>query len=68
MIDEHNEAIARTIHSVKAREHIDIVVLAQLSMSIFSLSYPNPEETFGIKVLNSVETGFTSVRDLFCKK
>lgn len=57
-IDEHNEAIARAIRSVQSREKMDIVVLAQLSMSVFSFSYPDPEAVFGVKVLNSGETGF----------
>lgn len=57
-IEEHNIAIARTIREVQAKEKIDIVVLAQLSMSVFAFSYPNPEESFGVKVLNSGETGF----------
>jgi len=34
------------------------VVLAQLSMSVFSFSHPNPIAEFGVKVLNSGETGF----------
>lgn len=57
-IEEHNEAIAQTIRAAQAKEQIDIVVLAQLSMSVFAFSYPNPEDVFGVKVLNSGETGF----------
>ncbi len=40
------------------KEQIDIVVLAQLSMSVFAFSYPDPVAEFGVKVLNSGETGF----------
>ena len=57
-IAEHNKVIADTIRSVQEKEAVDIVVLAQLSMSVFSFSYPDPVADFGIKVLNSGETGF----------
>jgi aspartate/glutamate racemase len=57
-IAEHNEVIARTIRDVQRREHIDIVVLAQLSMSVFSFSHPDPAAEFGVRVLNSGQTGF----------
>lgn len=57
-IEEHNRRIADTIRSVQQREPVDIVVLAQLSMAVFSFSYPDPVREFGIPVLNSGETGF----------
>ncbi|MFI0429327.1 aspartate/glutamate racemase family protein [Mariniflexile sp. HMF6888] len=57
-IEKHNEVIAEAIRNAQKKEKIDIVVLAQLSMSVFSFSYPNPEKEFGVKVLNSGETGF----------
>jgi Asp/Glu/hydantoin racemase len=57
-IKEHNQLIANTINTSLKKSKIDIVVLAQLSMSIFSFSYPDPIKTFGIPVLNSGETGF----------
>lgn len=57
-IVEHNEVIAAAIREAQARERIDVVVLAQLSMSVFSFSYPDPVATFGVPVLNSGETGF----------
>ena len=57
-IIEHNIAIADTIREALEKTKIDIVVLAQLSMSVFSFSYPDPIKEFGIKVLNSGETGF----------
>jgi len=63
-IDKHNEVIAKAIHSIQQKEKIDIVVLAQLSMSVFSFSYPKPEKEFGIKVLNSGETGFNRVGEI----
>jgi hypothetical protein len=33
-------------------------------MSIFSFSYPDPEKEFGVKVLNSGETGFARVGEV----
>lgn len=56
--DRHNELIAKAIYDAQKKEKIDIVVLAQLSMSVFSFSYPDPIKTFGVPVLNSGETGF----------
>jgi len=57
-IAEHNKIVADAIREVIAKEKIDIVVLAQLSMSVFAFSYPDPVAEFGVKVLNSGETGF----------
>lgn len=61
-IEKHNEVIANAINKAMSREKIDIVVLSQLSMSVFSFSYPDPVKEFGIKVLNSGETGFKRAR------
>ncbi len=63
-IAEHNEAIAQAIRDACRRGPIDTIVLAQLSMSIFSLSYPEPEESFGAPVLTSAETGFARAGDV----
>lgn len=63
-IEEHNQLIANTIREVQTREKIDIVVLAQLSMSVFCFSYPDPIAAFGIPVLNSGETGFKRVGEV----
>lgn len=57
----HNQAIADVITEKTKEDSIDLVVLAQLSMSIFNFSYPNPESSFGVKVLTSGETGFARV-------
>jgi hypothetical protein len=57
-IAEHNEVIAWAIRETLAREKVEIVVLAQLSMSVFSFSYPDPVAEFGVRVLNSGQTGF----------
>ncbi len=63
-IVEHNELIARTIDEVRAREPIDSVVLAQLSMAVFTLSHPNARARFEVPVLNSGDCGFRRVREL----
>ena len=57
-IREHNALIARAIKLAQREQSIDIVVLAQLSMSVFALRYPDPVAEFGIPVLNSGQTGF----------
>ena len=63
-IEEHNEIIAETIRREKRKECIDQVVLAQLSMSIFKISYPDCEKEFGIPVLTSGEEGFKKIREI----
>lgn len=63
-IDEHNQAIAETIRRVQSREQVDIVVLAQLSMSVFSFTFPEPLQEFGVPVLNSGQTGFARAGDI----
>jgi hypothetical protein len=40
------------------------VVLAQISMSLFKLTYPEPERVFGVPVLTSGEEGFRRIRQL----
>jgi len=57
-VDKHNNIIAAAIRATQAKGHIDMVVLAQLSMSIFLFTYPNPQKTFGIPVLTSGIAGF----------
>ncbi len=63
-IAEHNQAIAETIRDVQSRDKVDVVVLAQLSMSVFSFSFPEPVQEFGIAVLNSGQTGFARAGDI----
>jgi hypothetical protein len=63
-IAEHNQAIATTIRNVQSRDQVDVVVLAQLSMSLFSFSFPEPVRAFGIPVLNSGQTGFARDGDV----
>jgi Asp/Glu/hydantoin racemase len=57
-IEKHNEIIAQAIREKVQQEKIDIVVLAQLSMTVFKLSYADCVEKFGVPVLTSGETGF----------
>lgn len=57
-IAEHNQIIADAIRKAMAARHVDIVVLAQLSMAVFAFSHPDPVADLGVKVLNSAETGF----------
>lgn len=61
-IEGHNHLIADAIRHAADSFRPDAVVLAQLSMAVFSLSYPDPVATFGIPVLNSAECGFNHAR------
>jgi hypothetical protein len=67
----HNEEIARLLRRELAGGkstgrtaggpgvgRFDAVVLAQLSMSVFALSFPDPVAAFGVPVLTSGEEGF----------
>jgi aspartate/glutamate racemase len=63
-IDEHNHTIAEAIRDVQSQGEVDVVVLAQLSMSVFSFSFPEPAREFGIPVLNSGQTGFARAGDV----
>lgn len=65
LIREHNEAIARALREASRRERIDAAVLAQLSMSVFKLTYPDCEREFGFPVLTSGECGFEEVARIF---
>lgn len=64
-ISRHNRVIARAIRAAQKRGPIDTVVLAQLSMSVFTLEHPDAEREFGVPVLTSGECGFRRIRDLF---
>lgn len=67
-IDEHNELIARAIREAQQADGLDQVVLAQLSMSVFRLTYPEPEAVFDVPVLTSGDEGFRRVRELFTNR
>jgi biotin transporter BioY len=45
-------------------EEVGCVVLAQLSMSVFLLSYPDHVAEFGVPVFTSGQCGFEYMRDL----
>ena len=67
-IAAHNKLIADTIKAAQAKEKIDVVVLAQLSMSVFAFSHPDPVADFGIPVLNSGQTGFKRAGEMIANK
>ena len=67
-IKAHNEIIANAIRKAKKKEKIDVTVLAQLSMSVFKLSYPDCEKIFGMPVITSGEAGFRRIRKIFLGK
>ena len=59
----HNAVLADAIHERMRTEQIGSVILAQLSMSVFLLSYPNPIAEFGVEVFSSGQSGFEFVRN-----
>jgi aspartate/glutamate racemase len=63
----HNEILAQTIRERRAREPIDSVVLAQLSMTVFLLSHPDPVAEFGVPVFTSGQCGFERVAELLAE-
>jgi Asp/Glu/hydantoin racemase len=67
-VEEHNLILAQTICERMKTDHPDCVVLAQLSMSIFLLSYPDPEDQFGIPVFTSGQCGFEAMREYLLSK
>jgi len=60
----HNQALAEVIRGRLSREEIGCVVLAQLSMSVFLFSHPDPVADFGVPVFTSGQCGFERVREL----
>lgn len=60
----HNQALAEAIRARLRREAFGCVVLAQLSMTVFLLSHPDPATEFGVPVLTSGRCGFQRVREL----
>lgn len=67
-IEEHNKIIANVINRHIEKENIDVVILAQLSMSIFKFSYPDDIKEFGVPVLTSGECGFRKIRKILLKE
>jgi len=67
-VDGHNEILAGTIRDLTKKKEISSVVLAQLSMSIFLLTFPDPLKEFGIPVLTSGQCGFEAIREVLASK
>lgn len=63
-IRKHNEILAMTIRESAAKERIDCVVLAQLSMTVFQLSYPDSLKEFGVPVYTCGQCGFEAIREV----
>jgi len=63
-VAEHNAILAQTIRHHMQAEEISCVVLAQLSMTVFLLSYPDPLKEFSIPVYTSGQCGFEAVREI----
>jgi len=67
-VEQHNAIIAKTIQDHMQAEKISSVVLAQLSMTVFLLSYPDPLQEFGIPVYTSGQCGFEAMREVLVSK
>lgn len=64
-VEDHNTALAEAIRArLQANENLSSVVLAQLSMTVFLLSYPDPQAAFGVPVFTSGQYGFERVREV----
>jgi hypothetical protein len=61
----HNRCLAEAIRRQQEEDPVSSVVLAQLSMTVFLLTYPDPPAEFGVPVLTSGQCGFEAVRELF---
>ena len=67
-VEQHNAILAKTIRNSMQKEEIGCVVLAQLSMTIFLLSHPDPVKEFGVPVFTSGQCGFEAVREVLVSK
>jgi len=67
-VEDHNAILAKTIQGRMQTKEIGCVVLAQLSMTVFLLSYPDPIKEFGIPVYTSGQCGFEAVREALVLK
>ncbi len=63
-VEGHNKALANGIRVSLEQEEISCVVMAQLSMTVFLLSHPDPLAEFGLPVFTSGQCGFERVREL----
>jgi len=64
----HNEELAKEVRAKLNEEKIDCVVFAQLSMTVFLLSYPDPEKEFGVPIYTSGQCGFEAMREVLLKR
>jgi hypothetical protein len=62
-VEGHNRLLADAIRRGVEGKAIGCAVLAQLSMTVFLLSYPDPVATFGVPVLTSGQCGFEFIRE-----
>jgi hypothetical protein len=60
----HNQILADRIRGALQDKQISAVVLAQLSMTVFLLSFKDPIREFGVPVLTSGQYGFERVREV----
>lgn len=60
----HNDVIAEAIRRYRDEAAVDSVVLAQLSMSVFLLGFPDPGAEFGVPVFTSGQCGFERVAEV----
>jgi hypothetical protein len=67
-VEQHNAILANTIRDYMKKDEIGCVVLAQLSMTVFLLSHPDPLKEFGVPVFTSGQCGFEAVRDALVSK
>jgi len=65
-VQQHNAMLAQAIRAHQQTEKIDSVVLAQLSMTVFLLTHPDPLAEFGIPVFTSGKSGFERVAEVMC--
>jgi Asp/Glu/hydantoin racemase len=66
-VEGHNRSIADVIHRKMREESIGCVVLAQLSMTAFLLSFPDPVGEFGVPVFTSGQCGFEHMRQVLMR-
>lgn len=67
-IDHHNDVLAEAIRQQCRIRPIGCVVLAQLSMAVFSFSFADPVKEFGMPVWTSPECGFQRVREVLLNR
>jgi len=67
-VSGHNQILSDVIRAHTKKGNISSVVLAQLSMSVLLLSYPDPLSEFGIPVFTSGQCGFEYMRRIMTVK